>query len=257
MDRFSYLISNNQQEVFVLKSYAYLQQSNDAGVLKSALHQIFLEDKLLQLSYQKTRIACWHVKNTYVPDRLFQEEDKATYLEKMFEFDDQDELLSDELAPLHVANVYVLNKEILSILKNSFPDAKILHGSTALLLGQNKASELLVDDHVYVNVTGEYLQISYFKGNEFIFNNSFHFRTAKDFIYYVLLVYEQFKLKPEIAPLTISGQMVKDSQVYNMIYRYIRHINFSQAPGFLRFGAAFDQHSKHYFFDLFSLSLCE
>ncbi|MFK8101225.1 MAG: DUF3822 family protein, partial [Saprospiraceae bacterium] len=148
-------------------------------------------------------------------------------------------------------------KDILLILKNSFPAADIFHSASALLLGQNKASEQLVDESVYVNVSNDYLQLSYFNGKEFIFNNSFHFRTAKDFIYYILLIYEQFKLKPEIVPLTISGQLIEDSQIYKIIFRYIRHIHFSQAPGFLRFGAAFDAHAKHLFFDLFSVGLCE
>ena len=258
IDRFSYLISSNQHQVLVLKTYTYLKQTeDDIANIKSELHDIFLEDKLLQLTYQKTRIACWHAKNTYVPNRLFQEENKASYLEKMFAYNDKDEVLYDELISLHALNVYVLNNNILSILKNSFPTAKIFHSSTALLLGQNKASEQLVDEHVYVNISKEHLQLSYFKGKDFLFNNNFHFRTAKDFIYYILLIYEQFKLKPEIVPLTISGQLTEDSQIYRIIYRYIRNIHFCQAPGFLRFGSAFDSHSKHFFFDLFSVGLCE
>ncbi|MFK8104021.1 MAG: DUF3822 family protein, partial [Saprospiraceae bacterium] len=88
MDRFSYLISNNQQQVLGLRSYLYPEPSQNVAALKTALHNVFLEDKLLQLSYQKTTIACWYPKNTYVPNRLFQAENKSTYLEKMFEYEE-------------------------------------------------------------------------------------------------------------------------------------------------------------------------
>jgi hypothetical protein len=70
-------------------------------------------------------------------------------------------------------------------------------------------------------------------------------------------VYEQFKLNPESIPLSISGNMTEDSDIFKYIYRYIRLVSFISAPSYFRLGQEFTGVPQHFYFDLFSIKLCE
>ena len=81
---------------------------------------------------------------------------------------------------------------------------------------------------IFLNIKQRQVHIVVFEGADFVFSNIFAFESANDFVYYILLVYDQFKLKPEIDPVYISGQVVKESEIYKLLYRYVRNIHMLQ-----------------------------
>jgi len=50
---------------------------------------------------------------------------------------------------------------------------------------------------------------------------------------------------------------VEDSEIYHLLYRYIRHLKIIELPQSIQFGEAVTKQNPHFFFDLFSLHLCE
>ena len=72
-----------------------------------------------------------------------------------------------------------------------------------------------------------------------------------------MLLYDQFKLNPETDPIHIAGQIVEDSEIYHLLYRYVRHLNLVSGPSYYRFSQLFDTLPQHFYFDLYSLKLCE
>ena len=56
--------------------------------------------------------------------------------------------------------------------------------------------------------------------------NNFQFQTGNDAAYYLMLVINQFKLNPEVIEVCMSGQIEKDTEVYNTVFRYIRNLTF-------------------------------
>ena len=90
-----------------------------------------------------------------------------------------------------------------------------------------------------------------------IFFNSFSFKNENDFIYHVMLVFKQFDLNVENIPVFLSGQITDDSRLYRMVYRYINQVQFSKAPASVNFGKNSKEIPSHFYFDLFSLHLCE
>ena len=81
--------------------------------------------------------------------------------------------------------------------------------------------------------------------------------SSQDFAYFILNVYEQFKLSAETTPLSISGSLTEDSDLFKVIYRYIRYIGFVNTPSYFRFGQQFTGIPQHFYFDLFSIKLCD
>ncbi len=257
VDRFSFLISDGQQHVNALKSYVYNKPLSPNYSLAAAIRDVCRTDSLLNLPYQSTRIGFSNTKNTIIPEPLFSGDQLAIYLKNIIDFPATDRLQADFIKGLQIRNVFGLNDANAKVLENFFPSAKLFHHQTAVLEGYSKLAAVLSGHQVFINVHDREVQVMAFVGKELLFNNVFPFQTPEDFIYYVLLVYHQFQLKPEIVPLTISGLLIKDSKIYHLLYRYIRLLNLVQSPDYYRFDDDLKQEDLHFYFDLYSLKLCE
>ena len=64
------------------------------------------------------------------------------------------------------------------------------------------------------------------KNKKLEFFNSFNFKTKEDFIYYVLFTSEQLQLNPEEFVLTFLGGVEKESELYDIVFKYVRNIEF-------------------------------
>ena len=98
------------------------------------------------------------------------------------------------------------------------------------------------------------LQIALFDGQALIFSNQFPFKSEKDFLYYTLLIYGQFKLDPETIPLHISGQLVKESAIYKKLYHYIRYTSFVPISSAYQLNSLLDK-PDYFFFDLLNIGV--
>lgn len=60
--------------------------------------------------------------------------------------------------------------------------------------------------------------------------NTFKYKNKDDLLYFTLLVYKMLELAPETYPLSISGLVEKKSEVFMLLYQYIRNIYISDFP---------------------------
>ena len=95
-----------------------------------------------------------------------------------------------------------------------------------------------------------------FEDKGLLFSNAFPYQSAKDFIYFLLLPYQQFGLKPGKTPVYLSGQLVEDSEIYREALRYLKGPRFVEPPAFFHLGSRINQEPRHFYFDLLGLSLC-
>ena len=256
VDRLSYLVYDNNLKPLVLKSYQLGQKVGTKSILEIELKKIFSEDKKLKLDYGAANLAIVNTKSTLIPDSLYEETEKSAYLDKMLDFQKSDNVKVDHLSSIEANNIFAINKGLLYQLVGYFPNIHVHHVFTPLLLGYQKIAAKLDKKKVFVNVSGGLVQVVHFDGENLVFNNSFEFKSSKDFIYYVLLVLNQFKLKPEEVHLSISGHVMEDSEVYHLLYRYVRHLDMVNVPSHFKAGKKFAAVPHHFYFDLYSLQLC-
>ncbi len=69
--------------------------------------------------------------------------------------------------------------------------------------------------------------------------NTFRYKNKDDLLYFTLLVYKMLELEPDSYPLSISGLVEKDSEVFKLLYQYIRNIYTADFPVPLK------DHSEH------------
>ncbi len=256
IDRFFYIISNEQQRLLKLQTYPFNNKGSYEPI-RDLLKNTLVLDSHLKATYRKTKIALFSPKMTLVPARLFKETEKKAYLERATGLSEQDYILSDAIQPLDIQNVYSFDKEVKNLLSAYFPNARYFHLSSALAKAIHAMPAFADGQHLFLNTVGDHIQIFYFNKKNIVFHNTFKFYTAEDYVYFVMLIIEQMQLSPETVPVTLLGEMMPDSKTHQLLHRYIRHIHFIKRPGFYHLGQKFDDIPDHLFFDLFSLKVCE
>ena len=68
-------------------------------------------------------------------------------------------------------------------------------------------------------------------------------QTKEDFIYYLLFTAEQLQLNPEEFPVVLMGSVNKNDDLFNITYKYVRHVSLLAKDAMLYSNAA---NSKHF-----------
>ncbi len=67
---------------------------------------------------------------------------------------------------------------------------------------------------------------------------------------------KELNLDPETCKVILYGELSLDSAIFNLLYKYIRYINFGSKPNQIQFSYRFDEIMDHRYFDLYTLHLC-
>ena len=252
-DRFSFLVLDNNQNVIVLRSYTFEENKDIKTFLRKTYHQ----DDILKLNFASVKVAVTNSKHTLVPAKFFAKEDLAIYLKNVVDLLPTDNVDHDDLNDIDAKNIFAINQEIKELILEFFNNTKLFHGSTAFIRGTLALSKNQSGHQMYINVLNRKLNIVLFEDGKLLFNNSFSFQNVRDFVYYVMLVLDQFKVDPETVPVFLSGQIMRESEIFKLLYRYIKNVDFLEAPDKLRFRSKYEALNAYKFFDLFSLQLCE
>jgi hypothetical protein len=254
-DSVYYMVNDAQLNVLALKSFHndLKKERTQLSTFKDA----FFEDYLLKEPYRVSKIVFTTPHFTFVPNKFYNEKEHSTYFQNLTDFTYNTVFEADSLKSLDFTNVYAVEKSLHNFTQSTFPMAKRFHIFSALIQGCQKIAESRNGHQIFANIRDGFVQILFFDGKELIFANAYPFQTPQDLIYYIMMVYEQFKLNPESIPLSISGNMTEDSDIFKYIYRYVRVVNFIKAPTYFRLGQEFTGIPQHFYFDLFSIKLCE
>jgi hypothetical protein len=256
-DSIYYMVNDAQLNILALKTHHF--DHNKASIQLENLRTTFFDDSLLKESYRVIKIVFTTPHFTLIPSKFYNDSQRQTYFKNLNTIGQNDFLETDNLKNIGFYNIYQINKPLLEFTKSLFNQSVLQyhHIFTALIEGCRKIAELRTGHQLFANIRDNQVQILFFDGKELIFANGYTFKTNHDLIYFILMVYEQFKLNPEVIPLSISGSLTQDSEIYKIIFRYIRHLHFIQAPPYFRFGNQFTGVPQHFYFDLFSIKLCE
>ena len=164
--------------------------------------------------------------STLVPKSLFNENHLADYLKFNAKILKTDFIDYDTISINDSANVYVPLVNVNNYLFETFGSFIYKHASTILIESVLQNSSKHKDIELYVNVGNLHFEMIAAKNNELIFYNTFDYNTKEDFIYYILFSIEQLQLDPETVKIHLSGQINKDDDLFNIVYKYVRFVEF-------------------------------
>lgn len=254
-DQIQYMVVDHHNNVLLLKSFGLDPAPVQPAV--SGIREVFLADPLLSLSYRQVRISVASDFYTLIPEPLFQKGHEMHYLHQVAHVETGWSILTHHLPTENTVLVAALDKTYQTALSNYFTGAAIFHPFSPLLAGCQRIAQHRTGMQLFANIRHHLLQMALFRDQHLIFTNQFPFHTTQDFVYFLMLVFDQFGLDPEETPLFLSGMLLEDSDIYRAIYRYVRHPGFVAPPAHLILSPPFRATQHHLYFDLYSLQLCE
>lgn len=162
-----------------------------------------------------------------VPAALYQENKKSKYLDFLGLKEDNSVVCADyiELADIYV--VYCVSKKVHA--KWNAENAEFHHATSVFLENLIKENHERTDEaRIYLNIREQRFEMTVLKGTNLLFDNNFRFKTKEDFLYFLLFSMEQLKLDTEIVPVYFMGMIEKDSQIVELVSRYVRDVRIKQ-----------------------------
>lgn len=233
---------------FLLKEVKTKQGFNDTFA------EIFKNEVFLNSEVKQTFISMEGGKSILIPNPLFEETKQDFYWNYNYSSDDFFKQGFNTLKSINAKLLYRWNLDWFNILNQYFPKAEFVDKSYAFLnalLNSNKNNQ---DQKCFLNIGYQEVDIVVISGPDLIFHNVFPFKTDEDILFFVLSVYDQLKLNPESQTATILGNVAKTSNLYALLFKYIRNVNFGNKPNNLLFSYQFGSIPSHYYYSLFCIS---
>ena len=193
-------------------------------LIQKALKSLLEEKNIEQNDFSEVVVV--HRNNLFslVPNDLFNKEELPNYLKFNTKLLANDHIVFDEVETFDIVNVYVPFTNVNNYIFGLFGEFEFKHSGTVLLQALSAQKNLPSEPVCYVYVAEKDIEVVVLSQKRMIFYNHFDYRTKEDFIYYVLFVYEQLGLNPEVTPLKLFGCVEEDDDLYKITYEYIAEI---------------------------------
>lgn len=191
-----------------------------------------------------------------VPEALFRPDNTRSYLENIVPIWKTDHIEYFRFRNQTARLVYAFDKNLISSLIYAWPGITLNHSIACYISVINTIlTSLDGTQHVFVNAMESNMYITVFQNKELVFANAFEYQTVEDFLYYIILHYQEFKLDPMTVPLHFTGKITSGSKLMNTLLRYIKNIDFiSNTWNGIN---PMTEIPDHVYFDLFALGACE
>jgi hypothetical protein len=163
---------------------------------------------------------------TIVPTPLFDESKASDYLKFNSKILANDFISFDTIENKDITSVYVPYVNINNYFFEQFGSFKYYHASTLLIKSILDLEKYTIEPTVYINVSEEIFDFIVVKNGSLLICNSYLYKTPEDFIYYILFCFEQLKLDPDLVKTIILGNINKGDDTYNILFKYVRNIDF-------------------------------
>ena len=226
-DSISLLVAHPGGEVAALQTWLFSPADQPFDAVEWEIRRLLRDEWLFHLPYAHIHCALFHPNATLVPRRLFQHNALSDYFNLLLPPSDYT-YGYDELPEFDAYLVYATAPGHAKLCPEFFPRARTRHLAVPLLR-HLRTVEGELEHRVFVNFRHQVAQIAVFERQNLLFYNACTFSASSDLLYFVLLAFEQFRLNPQETPLFIAGNLLLDSDVYRMLYRFVRDIRFVPA----------------------------
>jgi len=251
------ILDISQNKFLVLESFSF-KSSDDAELQCEAYKEIIDKSENLKYVYKQVKVVYHGHKSTIVPAPLFDEKEIKTYLKFTEKLPNDFEIVANKLNAVDAHCIYALPECLKKIFNEFFPNHKLYSASIVMIENLLLNFKHQVNEKkVFVNVHSSQFEILIMEGKKLLLYNSFLFKSPEEFIYYILFVIEQMDLNPENVDVTILGEIIAESQLYEVLYKYIRNIHFINRTESFNYCESLNTIPPHHFYSLFNLNLCE
>lgn len=228
-----------------------------AEVLKEPLERVLQAYPWLGQPFRSVHLVIENNKSTLVPEMLYEDSDRENLLDFTVDRGIREQILADHLQHPQVYNLFAVPEDLLNRVKAAFPTGKICHVTSTLIetLWINFKNRLSARK-LFVHLRDGSFDLVVYDGAQLYYANSFSFLVPEDIAYYVIFVMEQLGLNPEETGAVLLGQIDRKSPVFELLFRYIRNLEFASRGESVRVSPAFHDVPEHFLYLLLNPVLC-
>ena len=250
LDGFSFSILNYDLNKIVAIVDYKLENVKHPLQLLERVKEIYLDSSLLKMNFFKVKVSHVNSISTLVPVALFDEYNLRSYLEFNHKLLENEYLTYDIINTEEIANIYSPFTVVNDFFFEKYGEFTYKHFSTVLIenfLEQSKSNQEL---KMFVHVQDSQFEVVVVENKKLKLYNSYQYSTKEDLVYYILFVAEQLKQNPEDFDLELYGEIEPYSEIYSLIYRYVRNVFFGNRLEKHQYSHELDNINNHDFFVL-------
>lgn len=220
----SFCVLNRTSNTIELIKHLHLEKKATPFELLNELKSAIEYNLDLQQTFNSVMCLYQNELSCLVPNDLFDENNMADYLKFNAKILKTDYISYDTLSTNDSVNVYVPLVNINNYIFETFGSFDYKHSSTVLIETLLQITPSNTATTLYINVNGATFEIIAIKNKVLHFYNTFEYSSKEDFIYYILFTIEQLKLNPETIKIVLLGDINKNDELFDIIYKYIRFV---------------------------------
>jgi len=221
----SFLIASREGEVLFF-SEVHFETSHTPEELLYQLTDQFAKQPELNESFDGVNLIYTTHNYSLVPQSLFDESKASEYLKFNTKILGNDFISFDEIDAQQAVVVYVPFVNINNFMFEKFGSFSYFHSSTLLIQNLLNAEKHSETSKVYLHILEEQFECIISEQGQLQLCNSYSFKTPEDFIYYVLFCFEQLDLNPDSVETVVCGNITLESELYEILYTYVRNVSF-------------------------------
>ena len=250
LDGFSFSILNEElNKVVAIVDYRFDDVKHPIQLLDK-LKLIYEENSLLKMNFVQVKVSHVNSVSTLVPVALFNDDNLRSYLGFNHKLLENEYLTYDIINSGEIANVYSPFTVVNDFLFEKYGEFTFKHFSSVLIENFIEQTSSNQELKMFVHVQGNQFEIVVVENKKLILYNSFEYQTKEDLVYYILFVAEQLKQNPEDFDLELYGEIEPYSEIYALIYKYVRNVYFGKRLEKHQYSHELDGVNEHDFFAL-------
>ena len=254
---FSFVIMEaDTNTIIAMESYLSDDLTDEKDIF-NAFEKALALNKMNGKMFQSATCIIGNRNFTLIPNELFDEKESSTYLGFLHSLQQNSQILHDNLADIECVGIYSVSNYLIEKIKETWPEAKIVHESSVFLRHVSKLAKLDDLTRVYLCVKNRSLDLAVFKDGHLTFFNNFKFNTKDDFLYFLMFAIEQQKLSAEEIPVCVSGMILGNSEILKLCERYIKDIRFIKNGDTIKVSEALKEIPSQYYYIPYQVLQCE
>lgn len=212
--------ANNKLLTFFFQPFDL--ESRDAVIAK--VKTILVDEPLLNLSYRKVYLISCNKEKVLVPAEFFHQDHLSDMFRLCLQLDKNDILLYRKIEAAESYIVEAFPRSFVTFLSARFQSLCVVN-SAYPFIAQSLSNIVFNTPHLFIDIHDRYFDLLLTHSNDILLFNSFTYGSVNDIIYHALNCLQQCDANKDKLQTTISGNLVNDPKLVNMLNQYIPNIS--------------------------------
>ncbi len=250
------ILDTSRNKYLAIKNYHKTSSEHDNTDI-NWIKEIFQEDGFLNREFKSSAAIYAHCGSTLIPDPLFKKENLKDYYNFNLNQEESENVLFNKIRRMDAWCVYAVPSGLIKLLEDKFPGINIFHHSIPFIHTILQDKNTNKDEYtVFINLHGSFFDIAVTKKGSLIHYNCFPYKHVNDLLYFILHVFEQMKLPPEVTKVFLSGKVTRQSSFYENLRRYVKKLEFTRRNPLFKYSYTFEKLPEQSFSNLLNLYHC-